>query len=51
MTGSKEPPIPDTEQVSTEEPPPFNPDPELITFLEREAKPGEIKVWVPDETK
>jgi hypothetical protein len=24
-----------------------NPDPDLITFLEREAKPGEVKVWDP----
>jgi len=27
--------------------PAYNPDPDLITFLEREAKPGEIRVWHP----
>jgi hypothetical protein len=35
------------EEPAIEEPPPYKPDPDLITFLEREAKPGEVKVWHP----
>ena len=31
--------------------PAYNPDPDLITFLERDAKPGEVKVWHPDDTE
>jgi hypothetical protein len=38
---------PPPEHSETEQPPPYNPDPDLITFLEREAKPGEVKVWDP----
>jgi hypothetical protein len=26
--------------------PPFRPDPDLITYLERQAKPGEVKAWL-----
>jgi len=33
---------------ATEEPPPFNPDPDLVTYHERDPKPGEVKVWTPD---
>jgi hypothetical protein len=39
---------PPPEHSEVEKPPPYNPDPDLITFLEREAKPGEVKVWDPD---
>ncbi len=37
------------EHPGIEKPPPYKPDSDLITFLEREAKPGEAKVWHPDE--
>jgi hypothetical protein len=33
----------------TDEPPPFDPDPDLITQLEREADPAIVKVRVPDQ--
>ncbi|HEY3211385.1 MAG TPA: hypothetical protein VGL18_16650 [Actinomycetota bacterium] len=42
---------PPPEQPVMEEPPPYSPDPELITFLEREGKPGEVKVWHPEKDK
>jgi hypothetical protein len=29
--------------------PAYKPDPDLITFLGREAKPGEVKVGHPDD--
>lgn len=46
--GSGDEGLPPEQQV-IEEPPPYKPDPDLITFLERGAKPGEAKVWHPDE--
>jgi hypothetical protein len=45
------PPKPDAESPQTEEPPPYSPDPDLITYLERQARPGEVKVWKPQETR
>jgi hypothetical protein len=36
------------EETPQEEPPPFRPDPELITFLERRANPEAVKVRDPD---
>ncbi len=51
MSQDNEPPGPDSPPPPTEEPPPYNPDPDLITFLEREAKPGEVKVWHPEEER
>lgn len=30
---------------AVETPPPFNPDPDIVTFLERGAKPDPKKVW------
>ena len=42
---------PPPDQPEILQPPPYNPDPDLITFLEREAKPGEVKVWHPDDTE
>jgi hypothetical protein len=35
MSQSKEPPPPPSQQVPVEEPPPFQPDADLITYLER----------------
>ena len=34
---------PVNEPASTEEPPPFDPDPRLVTYLERGAKPDAEK--------
>ena len=48
MEKDKEPPNPAPEEPF-EEPPPYRPDPDLITFLERDAKPGEVKVWYPED--
>ena len=42
------PPSTETRTAAIEEPPPYQPDPDLITFLERDAKPGEVKIWKPD---
>jgi hypothetical protein len=49
MEKDGEPPEIPKPPAPTEELPPYNPDPDLITYLEREAKPGEVKVWRPDE--
>ena len=40
---------PPPDHPTVEKPPPYRPDPDLITFLEREAKPGEVKVWHPEK--
>jgi hypothetical protein len=48
MGEEKKPPASETEPAAIAEPPPFKPDPDLITFLERGAKPGQVKVWEPE---
>lgn len=44
MEKDKEPTAPDDEQVPIEEPPPFNPDPDLITQLERGGRPEVTRI-------
>jgi hypothetical protein len=44
MTEDKE-----TPEDSPPEPPPFEPDPDLIAFAERGAEPGDTKVRIPAE--
>ena len=58
MSKDREPPsrddVPSSTETQTapiEEPPLYQPDPDLITFLERDAKPGEVKVWKPDRLR
>ncbi len=51
MRKHSEPPVPETPAPSIEEPPPFKPDPDLITYLERGARPDQVRVWVPEEER
>lgn len=44
-------PTPPAEPPSEEAPPPFDPDPELVTFLERGAKRDLRKWWSKTEPK
>ncbi len=44
-------PTPPAEPPSEEAPPPFEPDPELVTFLERGAKRDVRKWWRETEPK
>jgi hypothetical protein len=49
MSQDKEdPPTAQEPSPASEQPPPFRPDPDLIAFLERDAKPGEVRVWKPE---
>ena len=43
MSQEKEPPTPPAQPAPPNEPPPFQPDPDLITSLERGARPDESK--------
>ncbi len=40
-----------TASRSDESPPPFNPDPDIVTFLERGKKPDPKEVWKATERR